>query len=83
VVIGRYAYEESKQLAAAGDFYPLLMAAMRCADTDNTERLRDAFPEVWEELHARYHAPGGVIEEDPDFEEYLRWRGQTLASATT
>jgi hypothetical protein len=60
VVIGRYAYEESKRLAAAGEFYPLLMAAMRWADTDNTERLRDAFPAVWEELHDRYHAPGGV-----------------------
>jgi hypothetical protein len=46
----RYEYEESKRLAAEGDFYPLLMAAMRCADTDNSERLRDAFPEVWEEL---------------------------------
>jgi hypothetical protein len=83
VVIGRYAYEESKRLAAAGDFDPLLMAAMRCADTENTERLRAAFPELWDELNARYQAPGGVIEGDPDFEEYLRWRGQTLAVAAT
>jgi hypothetical protein len=82
-LVGRHAYEESKRLAIGGDFYPLLMAAMRCADTDNTERLRDAFPEVWEELHARYQAPGGVIEGDPECEEYLRWRAQTLAAATT
>jgi hypothetical protein len=82
-MIGRYAYEESKRLAAEGDFYPLLMAAMRCADADNTERLRHAFPEVWEELHDRYQAPGGVIEGDPDFEEYLRWRAQTFPAAAT
>lgn len=56
---------------------------MRCADTENTERLHAAFAEVWDELNARYKAPGGVIEGDPDVEEYLRWRGQTLASATT
>jgi hypothetical protein len=82
-MIGRHAYEESKRLAAEGDFYSLQMAAMRCADTGNTERLREAFPEVWDELNARYQAPGGVIEGDSDFEEYLRWRGQTLAAATT
>jgi hypothetical protein len=77
-MIGRHAYEESKRLAAEGDFYSLLMAAMRCADTGNTERLREAFPEVWDELNARYQAPGGVIEGDSDFEEYLRWRSQTF-----
>jgi hypothetical protein len=82
-MIRRYAYEESKRLAAEGDFYPLLMAAMRCADSENAAQLRLAFPDVWAELQARYNAPGGVIEGDPDFEEYLRWRGQALASTTT
>jgi hypothetical protein len=48
---------------------------------ENTERLRAAFPGVWDELKARYQAPGGVIEGDPDFEEYLPWRAQTLAPA--
>jgi hypothetical protein len=82
-MVGRYAYEESKRLAAEGDFYPLLMAAMRCADTDNAAQLRLAFPGVWAELQARYNAPGGVLESDPDFEEYLRRRAQSLADATT
>jgi hypothetical protein len=82
-MIGRYAYEESRRLAADGDFYPLLLAAMRCADTENADKLSQVFPEVWEELHDRYQAPGGVIEGDPDFEEYHRWRAQTSATAGT
>lgn len=45
--------------------------------------LRLAFPDVWAELQARYSAPGGVFEGDPDFEEYLRWRAQTFAAAAT
>jgi hypothetical protein len=49
--------EASREPAAAGDFCPLLMAAMRCADTDNATHLRLAFPDVWAELKARYSAP--------------------------
>lgn len=46
-MIGRNAYEASRELAAAGDFYPLLMAAMRCADSENATQLQLAFPAVW------------------------------------
>ena len=42
-------------------FYTLIMAAMRNADTDNLEKLKDAFPRVWEELEKRYDAPGGYL----------------------
>jgi len=42
-------------------FYALIMAAMRRADTDNTNKLAAAFPEVWQELRARYNAPGGHL----------------------
>ena len=42
-------------------FYALIMAAMRKADSDNERLLRDAFPRVWDELQARYDAPGGVL----------------------
>lgn len=58
-----YDYEESKKLSQHG-FYALLMAAMRNADSDNAFRLRCAFPETWDELQARYNAPGGVIQEE-------------------
>lgn len=47
-------------------FYALIMGAMRQADTDNLEKLKDAFPSVWDELYARYNAPGGYLpDEDP------------------
>lgn len=47
-------------------FYGLVMAAMRKADSTNAAILRRAFPEVWEDLQARYLAPGGVLESDSD-----------------
>ena len=37
-------------------------ALMRQADTDNCEKLKLAWPHVWEELEGRYHAPGGRLE---------------------
>ena len=58
-----YDYETSKRLTALdAPFYALVMALMRQADSLNAMKLRMAWPEVWEELQARYNAPGGVIE---------------------
>lgn len=54
-------YQASKELDRA-PFYALIMAAMRGADSFNEIKLRAAWPEVWDELYARYHAPGGVLE---------------------
>jgi len=34
---------------------------MRDADTTNAARLRMAFPDTWDELQARYNAPGGLL----------------------
>lgn len=45
-------------------FYALIMAAMRQADTDNLKALKVAFPATWDELQARYHAPGGQLPSD-------------------
>ncbi|MCK9601697.1 MAG: hypothetical protein M0R06_21825 [Sphaerochaeta sp.] len=42
-------------------FYALIMAAMWKADTDNRATLMIAFPETWNECHARYDAPGGLL----------------------
>jgi hypothetical protein len=41
-------------------FYALIMAAMRKADTTNSDLLKRAFPEVWDELEERYWTPGGL-----------------------
>jgi hypothetical protein len=58
-------YQVSKQVAMYDfPFYGLIMAAMRKADTDNTVKLRAAFPEVWDELQTRYNAPGGLLESE-------------------
>jgi hypothetical protein len=56
-------YVESKRLAAEDPpFFALIMAAIRKADSDNLIRLRMAFPAVYAELDARYHAPGGKLQ---------------------
>jgi hypothetical protein len=63
--VSLYDYEASKQLALNDPpFAALIMAAMRKADTDNQAKLRAAWPDVWAELDARYHAPGGRLPED-------------------
>ena len=56
-----YDYEISKRVAAEDyPFYALIMAAIRQADTDNLEKLRDAFPQTFAELMYRYNSPGGI-----------------------
>ena len=58
-------YERARTLVARDEpFYALIMAAMRKADSSNLWRLKQAWPEVWEELQARYNAPGGKLEGD-------------------
>jgi hypothetical protein len=60
--VSHHDYNASKALAALDPpFYALVMAAMRGADTRNAEKLRRAFPETWDELQARYNAPGGLL----------------------
>lgn len=59
-------YEISKQvqLLDGVTFFGVVMAAMRMADTANRVALQDAFPQTWNELLHRYHAPGGVLDND-------------------
>ena len=45
-------------------FYSLLQAAMRRADGENAALLHKNWPHVWDDLCARYNAPGGVLETD-------------------
>lgn len=57
-----YDYEESKKISAENPpFYALIMAAMRQADTHNSIKLLEAWPDTWKELRERYDAPGGAI----------------------
>lgn len=60
-----YDYERSRAIAAQDEpFYALLMAAMRQADDRNLHLLRSFWPDVWDELQARYNAPGGMLAGD-------------------
>lgn len=60
-----YDYNASKEIERSDPpFYALVMAAMRKASTTNGERLAFAFPDVWDELQARYNAPGGLLPDD-------------------
>lgn len=45
-------------------FNSLIMAAMRQADDVNLKALKHTFPDIWEELEARYNAPGGKLEHE-------------------
>lgn len=66
-VTSLYDYRASRDLADTDvPFYALLLAAMRRADDTNAALLREAFPEVWDELWRRYHAPGGFLPGEED-----------------
>lgn len=60
----RHEYEESRNIGSGYPFYAVLMAAMRRADDINGRKLREAFPDVWDELQDRYNAPGGILDSD-------------------
>ena len=60
--MSHYDYEVSKHIAGHDyPFYALLMALMRQADTDNLNKLKAIWPEVYAELEQRYNAPGGIL----------------------
>lgn len=61
-------YEISKSIDRLDPpFYALIMSAMRKADPLNLAALQQVWPSVWDELDARYNAPGGFLEgELPD-----------------
>lgn len=60
-----YDYQKSRDIAGLdAPFYAILMAAIRQADTTNSEKIRQAWPGVYAEFEARYHAPGGRLTAD-------------------
>lgn len=57
-----YDYEKSKEISKEDPpFAALIMSAIRKADTINTVKLRNAFPEIFSELQTRYDSPGGLL----------------------
>jgi hypothetical protein len=64
-------YNTSHELTSNSiPFYALLMAAMRCADNVNLERLKRAFPDIHDELLKRYNSPGGILPFERDFQAF-------------
>lgn len=60
--MSHYDYEASKAISESDPpFAAIIMAALRKADTRNGLLLRSAFPDITEELQARYDAPGGYL----------------------
>jgi hypothetical protein len=73
-------YVTSQKIAAkvntfgpGNEFYSLIMAAARFADTDNLEKLQESFPEIVIELRKRYNAPGGALN-DQELEWVKRYK---------
>lgn len=55
-------YMQSKEIGYNNpSFAALIMAAIRKADSTNIEKLKIAFPEIYDELQKRYNAPGGGL----------------------
>ena len=68
-------YMEAKLLARTGaPFYSFLIAAMHQADSFNAAKLRDAWPELWDETQARYNAPGGLLPGEGEPAEWAKER---------
>ena len=68
-----YEYEQSQKIEMRRyQFYALLAALIRQADTDNTEKIKATWPDIYESFLTRYNAPMGVVPEWDGFtaEEY-------------
>lgn len=64
-----YDYHYSRKLILDDPpFDSLIFAAIRKADSTNMERLKRSFPELAEEMQARYNARLGVIPSDGDID---------------
>lgn len=61
--LNHYDYKFSENISdASPPFYALIAAAMRQADSINSEKLKMVFPGVSDDLIARYNAPDGKLE---------------------
>jgi hypothetical protein len=68
--MSNYDYQVSRQLLKDDPpFYALIMAAMRKADDSNLLQLRLLWPQVHQELTARYNAAGGILPGEDGYEE--------------
>ena len=58
-------YKEALEITYKNyEFNSIIQAAMRQADTENQIKLQRCWPWLWEDLQARYNAPGGLLKGD-------------------
>lgn len=63
--MSKFSYDVSREIDAMNPpFDALIMAAMRKADDNNMDMLKDCWPELHRELQARYNSPGGILPEE-------------------
>ena len=55
---------ELRRETGGNEFYSLIQAAMRQADSINAENLKAGYPDIWRDLQDRYNAPGGILPTD-------------------
>lgn len=65
-------YTQSREIAGH-TMATYIMAAIRCAPDSEIVVLRAAFPDIYSELEARYHSPGGHLPTDNAPPEPLLW----------
>lgn len=53
-------------------FYALMFAAILKADSKNTLRLKNAYPELWQETWKRWDSPGGLLDHERAVMELAR-----------
>lgn len=62
-------YREALEISTKDpSFRSLVMALIRKADTDNTAKIVREWPAIYEEFCSRYHAPGGMFDDEYDIQ---------------
>ena len=69
-----YDYNQSREIANNYSFTTLVMALARRADDGNTEKIKLCWPEIYEELYQRYHAPGGLLPHEVPVQNNDVWK---------
>lgn len=59
--VSLFEYRRSIELSAHYSFTEIIMSAFRLADDTNIEKLKTAFPKIYEEAIERYNAKGGML----------------------
>lgn len=76
-------FKEAQTISQGLNFRAMIMAAMMKGDSQNREKLRAAFPEIFEELKRRQAVAGGYLDDHERgiYEKESTWDPETLHDA--